>query len=173
MTEATIQMWWSLVLFSIIAIDLTFACHYNFPVFIVSQPVVIDEENRGSLERDEQVRWQIDIPETGKLIVIEVEQGEVAFYASTETTAPNEAFYQWKLRTSSSSSVFIQPTAGRESNRRRRQIGPNSNMTDNLIPVYTTVMGLGSKNTFTLTGGKYSLIYLLGHFFTLDPTQAI
>ena len=112
--------------------------------------MVIDEENRGSLERDEQVRWQIDITETGKLIVIEVEQGEVAFYASTETTTPSEAFFQWRLRTSSSSSVFIQPIAGRESNRRRRQTGPNSNVTDNLIPVYTTVVGLGSKNILLL-----------------------
>ena len=123
--------------------------------------MVINEENRGSLERDEQVRWQIDVPETGRLVVIEVDQGEVVFYASTETTAPNEAFYQWKLRTSSSASVFIKPTAGRESNRRRRQIEPSSNVTENLIPVYTTVVGLGSNNIFTLTGGKYVHVCIL------------
>ena len=115
----------------------------------------ISEENRGSLEENEEVRWQIGIPETGRLVTITAEQGEVVFYASTETTAPNEAFHQWKLRTSSSASIFINPTAGTDSNRKRREIVPTSNVTDNLIPVYTTVVGLSSNNSFTLIGGGF------------------
>ena len=110
---------------------------------IVSQPVGISEENRGSLERNEQVRWQIDIPVSGRQVVITVDQGEIVFYASTETTAPNEAFHQWTIRTSSSAIVFIQPSV------------LTGNVTDNLIPVYTALVGLGSSNTFTLTGGAF------------------
>ena len=115
----------------------------------VSRPVGISEENGGFLEQNQEVRWQIEIPATGQAIIITAEQGEVVFYASTETTAPNEAFHQWTIRTSSSATIFIIPIAN---NRRRRQAEPSSNTT---VSVFTTVVGVGSNNSFTLTGGGF------------------
>ncbi len=77
-----------------------------------------------------------------------MDQGNLIFYASTETTAPSEAFYQWKIETSSSRSVYIRPEQ-----RRRND--------ETFIPVFTTLLGQAGRNTFTLTSGKMCLLHVL------------
>lgn len=119
----------------------------------VSTPVELAEENTGSLEEGEQIRWQFEVPETGIHFNIEVGQGEIVFYASTETTAPNEAFHQWKLQTSSSESIFINPVSQREQGLAGKQTSIN-NANKTTVTVYTTLLGLEAVNTFTLTSGK-------------------
>ena len=126
------------------------------PLSTVSTPVELEEENRGSLEEGEQIRWQFEVPESGALLTLEVDQGEVVFYASTQTTSPNEALHQWKIQTSSSESVFIIPTTQSQGSKKRsirRQLKFN-NMNETLVTVYTTLFGLDRRNTFTLTSSK-------------------
>ena len=115
----------------------------------------LEAENRGTLKQGDRVRWQVGVPESGRLFTIRVDEGRVAFYASTETTAPNAAFYQWIIQTASSASVFIVPRSDREKRLVKRQIIDSANET--LITVYTTIEGLDNSNTFTLTGGKQLL----------------
>ncbi len=113
----------------------------------------LQDENRGSLEAGEQIRWQFQVPESGTLFTLEVDQGEVVFYASTKTTAPNEAFHQWKIQTPLSTSVFIKPTIQSNSNNARSIEKRNAELDSNetLIPVFTAIIGLSGNNTFTLT----------------------
>ncbi len=115
----------------------------------MSTPVSLESKNNGSLDQGEQIRWQFDVPESGKLFILEVNQGNVIFYASAETTAPSEAFYQWKieLETNSSGSVYIRP----EQRRRKKR---SASVSETSIPVFTTLLGQAGRNTFTLTSGK-------------------
>lgn len=71
------------------------------------------------------------------------------FYASTETTSPNEAFHQWKLQTSSTVRIFIKPVIQRD--REKRNVDVNVT----LVPVYSTLLGLDGNNVFTLSGELY------------------
>ena len=126
----------------------------------VSTPVELEAENTGSLEEGEQIRWQLEVPETGAHFSIEVGQGEVVFYASIEITAPNEAFHQWTLQTSSLETVFINPVSQSEQGSKHlvgQQTSVN-NTNKTTVTVYTTFLGLGAANTFTLTSGKTQLI---------------
>ncbi len=79
-------------------------------------------------------------------------QGEVVFYASTETTAPNEAFHQWKIQTSSRGSIFIKPQTQTKTVRKQIQ------MNETQVTVFTTLLGLDGTNTFTLSSGKLQCI---------------
>ncbi len=105
--------------------------------------------NRALLDQGEQVRWQLDVPESGTVLNLNVEQGSVVMYASTTTTSPNEAFYEWKAETSSSASVVLRPMAqNRERGKRNIEIISRNQTT---IPVYVAISGLDSSNNFTLS----------------------
>ena len=109
------------------------------------------------MEEGEEIRWNFTVPESGTLFSLQVDQGEIVLYASTKTTAPNEAFYQWKIVTSSSKSIFIKPRVHENGKKglTGKQIGPAVNsMNVTAIPVFTTLLGLDERNTFTLTSGK-------------------
>ena len=96
----------------------------------------------GSLQQGEQVRWQFDVPVNGITFSLTVNEGRVECYASTQTTAPNDAFYEWKLATSSTSSVRIMPSPGSNA---------NMNGFDNAtVPVFMTIIGTNELNAFSL-----------------------
>ena len=97
--------------------------------------------NNGSLQQGEQIRWQFKVPETGRTFSLKVNQGRVVMYASTKTTAPNDAFYEWMISTSSASQVRINPV--------KAEIA-STNVT---VPVYMTFSGLEELNTFSLQSG--------------------
>ncbi len=137
---------------------------FSFMNSAVSTPVSLEGENEGSLDQGEQIRWQFDVPESGSLFNLQVDQGTIIFYASTETTAPSEAFYQWKIETSSSRSVFIKPVQIRRNKR-------SASINETLIPVFTTLLGQAGMNTFTLTSGKPGLFKSI--FFYISYTLTI
>ena len=120
-------------------------------VHAVTTPVSLEDTNRGSLDQGEQVRWQFDVPEEGTAFNLQVEQGRIVMYASTQTPSPSEAFYEWKAETSSSTRVFINPTS-RNAGRTKRNTEISRNQTT--IPVYMALTGLDEENTFALESGE-------------------
>lgn len=117
---------------------------------------------RGSLDQGEQVRWQFDVPEEGITFSLRVEQGRMVMYASTQTTSPSEAFYEWKAETSSSTWVFIKPTSQDAHMKHNSEI---NNLIKRAIPVYMALIGLNEKNTFALKRGEFShLLHCFLHF---------
>ena len=119
----------------------------RYCVSSVSAPVELQAENSGSLEQGEQIRWQVQVPESGTFLTVEVDDGEVALYASTETTSPNEAYYQWKIQTSNTKSVFINPSSNSNSPQKRNTEASN----ETLVIVFIAILGLDGSNMFTLT----------------------
>ena len=105
-------------------------------------------EINGSLSEGEQTRWEFSVPPSGLSYTLKVSVGRVVMFASLITTAPNEAFHQWKIEVSSSSKVI--------------NIIPSNYLTTSryptgatVLPVYTTLAGLQVRNTFTLaTSGE-------------------
>ncbi len=140
-------------------------CKYiiSFILHVVSTPVSLEGEKKGSLGQGEQIRWQFDVPSSGTHFNLRVDQGNVIFYASTETTAPSEALYQWKIETSSSRSVCIRP----EQRRREKR---NARTNETFIPVFTTLLGQAGRNTFTLTSGK---LFFLGVLLIYTCSQVL
>ena len=114
-----------------------------FPT-VVATPVLIGE-NRGSLEKGEQIRWRFEISGLGTLFTLQVDEGEVVLYTSTVTTAPSPALHQHKIQTSSSKRIYLNPSY---------QPGARSLNRTASAPVYMTLVGLGERNTFTLSKGK-------------------
>ena len=68
-------------------------------------------------------------------IKVNVTNGTVTVYASDRTTTPNEAFYDWRFETDSSSEVYLDPDAV------NRTIGDT---------VYIAIEGEDEDNDFTL-----------------------
>ena len=95
------------------------------------------------LEQGEQIRWQVQVPDCGTYFILEVDEGEVAFYASTQITSPNEAFYEWTIQTPFNTTVFIQPRTV------ENQTADAVNKT--FTVVYTALFGMNTNNTFTLS----------------------
>ena len=120
-------------------------------VHAVTTPVSLEDTNRGSLDQGEQVRWQFDIPKEGTAFNLQVNQGRIVMYASTQTSSPSEAFYEWKAETSSSTRVFIKPTS-RNTERTKRNTETSRNQTT--IPVYMALTGLDEENAFALESGE-------------------
>ena len=112
-------------------------------------------EISGSLSEGEQTRWEFSVPPSGLSYTLKVSTGRVIMFASLITTAPNEAFHQWKIEVSSSSKVI--------------NIIPSNYLTTSryptgatVLPVYTTLAGLQTRNTFTLaTSGELHIQALI------------
>ena len=86
--------------------------HSLFLSVAVSIPKDIGEKNGATLEEGEEIRWTFEVPNSGLFFILTVTEGEAVFYASTKTTAPNEALHEWTIPpTSSEGKVFIQPPA--------------------------------------------------------------
>lgn len=75
----------------------------------------------GNLDIGESIRYQYQLPEDGMTIMICVRNGNIVLYASTKTTSPNSAFYDYKLDVSGQSSkdevcddVYIDSSTGRK-----------------------------------------------------------
>ena len=117
----------------------------------VSRPVPTNTTNNGTLGKGEVTRWQLFVPTIGLSITLKVTEGRVIFYASLETTAPSEAFYQWKVDVIASvQTINIIPQDFLSSHSKQ-------NVAENItqVPVYTTMIGLNERNAFTLsTSGK-------------------
>lgn len=130
----------------------------TYGIVTVTTPVPLEAVNRGSLDQGEQVRWQFDVPEEGTAFNLQVDQGRVEMYASTQTTAPSEAFYEWRAATSSSARVFIKPMIQNEEQRKKRN-DEVSNLNQTTTPVYMALFGLDTNNTFTLQSGEFVFSY--------------
>lgn len=79
-------------------------------------------------------------------------------YASTLTTSPSEAFYEWKAETSSSTRVFIKPTnPGVERTKRNTEI---NNINQTTIPVYMALTGLEENNVIVLESGELPCVII-------------
>ena len=119
-------------------------------VRIVAATVPRNTTNNGELERGEQVRWEFTISECGVSFNLSVQEGDIVLYASTETTAPNEAIYQLRIKVSATSNSFeainIIPSLGDNA--------VNCSFVAN-VTVFTTIVGENDTNIFTVsTNGK-------------------
>ena len=103
----------------------------------------MSEETQGELEEGEQIRWQFQVPDSGTYFTLEVDEGEIAFYASTKITSPNEAFYEWMIQTPFNTTVFIRPGTVENQNA--------ETMNTTFTTIYTALFGLTPNNTFTLS----------------------
>ena len=104
----------------------------------------------GELEPKEQARWNFTVSECGMSFNLAAQKGNVVLYASTETTAPNEAFYQWRIEVSASSKsvavINIIPPMGDDA------VNCSSKAK---INVFTTIVGVDVTNVFCVsTNGK-------------------
>ena len=108
--------------------------------------------NNGKLERGELARWRFTISECGVSFNLTAQEGDVVLYASTETTAPNEAIYQWRIEVSASSNsvevINIIPLGDDAVN-----CSSEANVT-----LFTTIVGVNDTNAFSAsTIGKPSI----------------
>ena len=108
----------------------------------------------------ENIRYQYQLPVDGMTIMICVRIGNVVLYASTKTTTPNGAFYDYKLDISGQSSTtevcgdaFVDPPE-----ERKRNVFKPSNTT-----LYLSLQGVDVSNEFALnstigdtTSGKFA-----------------
>lgn len=129
---------------------------HNLTLFFltVTTPVELKTANRGSLAGGEQIRWQYDVPEEGIAFNLQVEQGRVELYASTQTTSPSEALHEWRIETSSSARVFVKP---RTTMKRLLDVKQNteiSSLNETTVPVYMALFGLDTNNTFIVQSGE-------------------
>ena len=116
----------------------------------VSKKVTADAVNNGTLDQGGQARWEYPVPQSGLAFKIDVTLGRVVFYASSDTTAPNEAIYQWKIEVSfGSRTINILPVLQSDG------VTRSSTANQTIIPIYTAIVGLEAKNVFSLsTSGK-------------------
>ncbi len=127
--------------------------------------------NNGKLERGKQARWEFTISECGVSFNLTAQEGNVVLYASTETTAPNEAMYQWRIEVSATSNPpfevtnIIPPLENNAFNSssvkaravhcgsRRRRMTHLGHRTE--VTVFTTIVGVKNTNVFSVsTSGK-------------------
>ena len=129
---------------------------------VVTTTVPSNSTSNGKLEREEQVRWEFIISECGVSFNLTAREGGVVLYASTETTAPNEAIYQWRIEVSASSNSFEVTNI----------VPPLENITVSCsseahVTVFTTIVGENDTNVFSVStigklylGRVYTQLYL-------------
>ncbi len=104
--------------------------------------------NSGTLDQGGQARWEYPVPQSGLDFKIDVTLGRVVFYASSDTTAPNEAIYQWKIEVSfGSRTINILPVLQSDG------VTRSSTANQTIIPIYTAIVGLEAKNVFSISNG--------------------
>ena len=70
---------------------------------------LIGQEFDGTLEIGEVSYFVYNLPEEGMTLRVEILDGFVVIYISTKVRNPNEALYDFKLVTSTTTDVFIPP----------------------------------------------------------------
>ena len=119
-----------------------------------------------SLEANQSSFFQLDLPQEGITISIDVMEGHVVLYASNKIQNPNEAFYDFKLEVDStigdlymSSSDFLDPLTGLK----KRQTTASS------ITVYFTIQGKKAINDFSMntTMGDVTGSFNFVHYKTI------
>ena len=103
----------------------------------------ITEPFIGTLERNQAAFFQYTLAEEGLTLRLEVEIGLIVLYASNKIRSPNEAFYDWKLETRSSTDIYI--SLGGISPIGKRQVLESVNTT-----IFVSIEGQSSINNFTL-----------------------
>lgn len=102
----------------------------------------------GTLEQNQKAFYQFALPEGGATVKIDVETGSVVLYASNTIQNPNEALYDYKLETSSSSDVYISPDDFEDTTSiTKRQAMPPANTN---ITIYISIEGQSGINSFSL-----------------------
>ncbi|XP_064382743.1 collagen alpha-5(VI) chain-like isoform X2 [Halichondria panicea] len=114
----------------------------------ISRKVTANAVNSGTLDQGGQARWEYPVPQSGLDFKIDVTLGRVVFYASSDTTAPNEAIYQWKIEVSfGSRTINILPVLQSDG------VTRSSTANQTIIPIYTAIVGLEAKNVFSISNG--------------------
>ena len=103
----------------------------------------ITEPFIGTLERNQAAFFQYTLPEEGLTLRLEVEIGLIVLYASNKIRSPNEAFYDWRLETRSSTDIYISLEG--ISPIGKRQVLQSVNTT-----IFVSIEGQSLINNFTL-----------------------
>ena len=109
---------------------------------------LVGQEFHGTLEVGELAYFVYDLPEEGLTVKIEVAEGYVVIYVSTQVSNPNEALHDFKLVTNTTASVFVPPPSS-STDRERRQSTTDSpaNVT---TKVYISIEGGSPLNRFVI-----------------------
>ena len=113
---------------------------YCFSVFLASAIGEIAEPFISTLEQNQVAFFQFNLPEEGLTLRLEVRIGLVVLFASNKIQNPNEAFYDWKLETSSSADVYISLEGIT-----KQQVLQSVNST-----IFISIKGQSGVNNFTL-----------------------
>ena len=103
----------------------------------------ITEPFIGTLERNQAAFFQYTLPEEGLTLRLEVEIGLIVLFASNKIRNPNEAFYDWRLETRSSTDIYISLEG--ISPIGKRQVLQSVNTT-----IFVSIEGQSLINNFTL-----------------------
>ena len=103
----------------------------------------ITEPFIGTLEQNQAAFFQYTLPEEGLTLRLEVEIGLIVLYASNKIRSPNEAFYDWRLETRSSTDIYISLEG--ISPIGKRQVLQSVNTT-----IFVSIEGQSLINNFTL-----------------------
>ena len=129
-----------------------------FFCFIASAIGEIAEPFISTLEQNQVAFFQFVLPEEGLTLRLEVHIGLVVLFASNKIQNPNEAFYDWKLETSSSADVYISLEGIT-----KQQVLQFTNTT-----IFISIKGQSGVNNFTLNStsgdtstGMYNVPYSL------------
>ena len=111
----------------------------NNSITVVNLIALVGQEFRGTLEVGEVAYFVYDLPEEGFTVKVEVTEGYVVIYVSTQVSNPNEALHDFKLVTNTTASVFVPPPSS-STDRERWQLAPDSPANDT-AKVYISVEG--------------------------------
>ena len=113
---------------------LFFCFHIASAIGEIAEPFI------STLEQNQVAFFQFILPEDGLTLRLEVRIGLVVLFASNKIQNPNEAFYDWKLETSSSADVYISLEGIT-----KQQIQQFVNTT-----IFISIRGQSGVNNFTL-----------------------
>ena len=116
----------------------------------VPAPVEIGETIESLLDEGELSFFQFSLPAQGMTFQLQVQQGRVVMYASSQIRNPSAALYDVRLETDSTASVYLDPSdfednAPDPSSRKRQATAMFTNTT-----IFVSVEGLNTINNFML-----------------------
>ena len=103
-------------------------------LFLASAIGEIGQPFISTLEQNQTAFFQYTLPEEGLTLKLVVETGLIVCFASNRIEIPNEAFYDFRVETSSSADVYINL----------------DNLQDNSSTIYISIEGQSGINNFTL-----------------------
>ena len=116
----------------------------------VPAPVEIGQTIESLLDEGELSFFQFSLPAQGMTFQLQVQQGRVVMYASSQIRNPSSALYDVRLETDSTASVYLDPSdfednAPDPSSRKRQATEVFTNTT-----IFVSVEGLNTINNFML-----------------------